>query len=107
MSVELLFKDLQYVKGIGPQRAEILSRIGISTVMDLLEFFPRKYLDRSRIKIKHSPDTAGYFKIYPLFIAVEPFLLFGGGKSYKSTSGLNALMRCIISSFSSPRKFSL
>ena len=42
--------QLQYLKGIGPKRAGILSESGVNTIEDLLDFFPRKYLDRSRIK---------------------------------------------------------
>ncbi len=45
--------DVQYVKGVGPRRFEALSGLGIRTAMDLLRYFPRKYLDRTRIyKIK-------------------------------------------------------
>ncbi len=40
---------LQYVKGIGPKRAAALNEIGLSTVNDLLYYFPRDYLDRSKI----------------------------------------------------------
>jgi ATP-dependent DNA helicase RecG len=41
--------SLQYVKGIGPKRAVALSEIGFATVSDLLYYFPRDYLDRSKI----------------------------------------------------------
>ena len=41
--------DLQYVKGIGPKRSEVLQEHGIHSVRDLLLTFPRAYLDRSRI----------------------------------------------------------
>ena len=40
---------VQYVKGIGPKRAELLGRVGVETVEDLLYYLPRRYLDRSRI----------------------------------------------------------
>lgn len=41
---------VRYVKGIGPARAEILKRLGIETVEDLLYHFPRRYEDRSKFK---------------------------------------------------------
>ncbi len=45
--------SLQYVKGIGPIRAAALKAIGIDSIQKLLYYFPRDYLDRSRItKIK-------------------------------------------------------
>ena len=40
---------LQYVKGVGPKRAAALKDIGIDSVPKLLYYFPRDYLDRSRI----------------------------------------------------------
>lgn len=42
--------DVKYVKGIGPQRAELLRKeLGISNVYDLLHHFPTHYLDRTSI----------------------------------------------------------
>ncbi|MGD9487697.1 MAG: ATP-dependent DNA helicase RecG [Calditrichaceae bacterium] len=41
--------DLQYLKGIGPKRAQILSGNGIKSFHDLINYFPRKYVDRSTI----------------------------------------------------------
>ena len=49
--VVALSTSIQYVKGIGTKRAQILTeQIGAATVGDLLEYYPRDYLDRSRIK---------------------------------------------------------
>jgi len=39
-----------YLKGVGSKKASILKEIGISTVDDLLNYFPRRYLDRSAMK---------------------------------------------------------
>ncbi|MDP3583179.1 MAG: DNA helicase RecG, partial [Ignavibacteria bacterium] len=44
-----LSKSVQYLKSIGPKRAESFSKIGINTIQDLLYYFPSKYLDRSNI----------------------------------------------------------
>ena len=41
--------SVQYVKGIGPKRAELLTEVNIDTVEDLLTYYPRKYLDRSNL----------------------------------------------------------
>ena len=38
-----------YVKGIGPKRSEVLEKSNITTFLDLLYHFPRRYLDRSTI----------------------------------------------------------
>ncbi len=41
--------DIQYLKGIGPKRYEALRQSGIQSVADLIDFIPRRYLDRSQI----------------------------------------------------------
>ncbi len=41
--------DIQYLKGVGAKRAEILKSKGIDTVGALLRFFPRKYRDFTKI----------------------------------------------------------
>jgi len=41
---------LQTLKGVGPKRARLLSRLGIHTIGELLYHFPRKYEDRSLVK---------------------------------------------------------
>lgn len=38
--------EVRYVKGIGPKRASLLSKLGIHTVKDLLFHVPREYEDR-------------------------------------------------------------
>lgn len=40
-----LTTPVQYLKGVGPHRAELLGRLGITTAADLLFFFPRDYQD--------------------------------------------------------------
>ena len=42
--------SIQYVKGVGPKRAEKLRRLNIYTIEDLLYYIPREYDDRSRIQ---------------------------------------------------------
>lgn len=45
-----LSKDIQFVKGVGPNRAGLLKRLGIENLGDLITFFPRDYEDRSKPK---------------------------------------------------------
>ena len=40
---------IQFIKGVGPKRAEVLQSLGISTIKDLLYYFPRKYVDRTSL----------------------------------------------------------
>ncbi|MDR4497473.1 MAG: ATP-dependent DNA helicase RecG [Candidatus Scalindua sp.] len=45
-----LDKSIQYLKGVGPKRYRLLTRLGIYTPRDLLNYFPRTYQDRSQIE---------------------------------------------------------
>lgn len=48
--LNILDQDMMYLPGVGPKKKEILSKeLGIQTWRDLLEHFPYKYVDRSRI----------------------------------------------------------
>jgi ATP-dependent DNA helicase RecG len=41
----------QFVRGVGPSRAEHLRRLGIENVDDLLTYFPRTYYDRRKLAV--------------------------------------------------------
>ena len=45
-----LNEDVKYVKGVGPNRVQLLNKIGIFTLKDLITYYPREYEDRSKIK---------------------------------------------------------
>lgn len=48
MSTNFLQTPIDYLKGIGPNRADLLrSELGIHTFQDLLNLFPNRYLDRT------------------------------------------------------------
>lgn len=47
----LLSKDIKYVKGVGPAKASLLAKINIYTIRDLIEHYPRRYEDRSNLKL--------------------------------------------------------
>ncbi len=40
---------MRYIKGVGPKKSELLSKIGIDTIEDILYYLPRRYEDRSNI----------------------------------------------------------
>jgi ATP-dependent DNA helicase RecG len=41
--------ELQFIKGIGPKRAEALIKYGIKNINDLLYYIPFRYLDRTNV----------------------------------------------------------
>lgn len=49
MAVLNLNNTINYLKGVGPSRAELLRKeLGINTMNDLLNFFPNRYIDRTQ-----------------------------------------------------------
>lgn len=48
--------DLQYVKGVGPQRAKQFENLGIYNVVDLIKHYPRRYEIRIKRKIEDLQD---------------------------------------------------
>lgn len=49
MTIDVFNEPLQYLKGIGPRKGEVLEKAGVRTYRDLLHYFPRRYLDRSSV----------------------------------------------------------
>ena len=48
--MDILSQDIMYLPGVGPHRKEILGKeLGIHTYRDLLEYFPYKYVDRTKL----------------------------------------------------------
>lgn len=45
-----LNKDVKYIKGVGPNRVQLLNKLGIFTLKDLITYYPRNYEDRSKPK---------------------------------------------------------
>lgn len=48
--LDILDQDIMYLPGVGPRRKDILSKeLGINTYRDLLEYYPYKYIDRTKV----------------------------------------------------------
>ncbi len=62
---DLLGSPVEYLKGVGPQRAEVLKKeLGIFTFGDLLFHFPFRYVDRTKIyKIKEVNVNTQYIQL--------------------------------------------
>ena len=63
--------DIKFLKGVGPKRAELLSKeLGIRTFYDLLHHFPTHYIDRSSIyKISELNGDMPYVQLRGRFIS--------------------------------------
>ena len=49
--MQKLENEVQFIKGVGPTRAQLLQKLGIYTLEDLITYYPRDYEDRSKPKM--------------------------------------------------------
>ena len=65
-----LDNELMYLPTVGPKRAEIFDKdANLKTVGDILEYFPYKYVDRSKIlKIKDVNGSEEFVQIKGRFL---------------------------------------
>lgn len=65
--------QIEYLKGVGPQRAEVLkSEFGIFTFYDLMSLYPFRYVDRSKFyKIKDITEDLPYVQLKGKIIKTE------------------------------------
>ncbi|MBQ0023759.1 MAG: ATP-dependent DNA helicase RecG [Prevotellaceae bacterium] len=71
----ILKQDIKYLQGVGPNRSALLaSELGITTVGDLLAYYPYKYVDRSRIyKISDIDGNMPYVQLCGQILSFESF----------------------------------
>ena len=50
IKLQELEKDAKYIKGVGPNRVQLLNKLGIYTLYDLITYYPREYEDRGKAK---------------------------------------------------------
>lgn len=72
--------NVQYLKGVGSHKAALLANLGILTIQDLLEHFPRRYEDRRQVKAINQL-TDGAMETFTATII--------GSSGNKSAKGLN------------------
>ncbi len=66
-------RDVKYLPGVGPARAALLkSELQITTLEDLLYYFPYKYIDRSRIfQVREVDGTMPYIQLKGKILSFE------------------------------------
>jgi ATP-dependent DNA helicase RecG len=50
LPTDVLTQPIQFIKGVGPARAQALRRLGIETIADALALLPRRYEDRTNLQ---------------------------------------------------------
>ena len=73
MSNTLLNTPIEYLKGVGPQRGELLRKeLGIHRYDDLINFFPNRYIDRTRYyKVNELQKTESEVQIIGKIINIK------------------------------------
>lgn len=72
-------QDIMYLPGVGPKRKEILvSQLNIKTWGDLIEYYPYKYVDRSRVYPIR--ELSGDMPLVQIKGAIQGFEEFGEGR---------------------------
>ena len=77
--LDILDQDIMYLHGVGPKRKEILSKeLGINTWRDLLEYYPYKYVDRSKVyKIAELRGDMAFVQVVGKILSFEEFPMAG------------------------------
>lgn len=87
-AAEQLATPVQYVKGVGPQRAEFFERMGLRTARDLIFFFPRDYQDLSNLSGVAALQSGELARIRGVVAEVDQRMTGSG------THILGVLVRC-------------
>ena len=72
---DILQQDIQYLTGVGPNRRKMLSdELGIQTFGDLLQYYPYKHIDRSRLySIRELTGDMPFVQVKGTILSFETF----------------------------------
>ena len=73
--MNILDQDIKFLPGVGPNRKKMLSNeLGIETYGDLLEYYPYKYVDRSKVYTIHElTGDMPYVQVVGHILSFESF----------------------------------
>lgn len=69
----ILANPIEYLKGVGPQRAELFKKeLGIFTFRDLLDHFPNRHVDKTKVNlIKDITPQTEYIQVAGRLVSLE------------------------------------
>ncbi|MBR2278143.1 MAG: ATP-dependent DNA helicase RecG [Eubacterium sp.] len=91
---ELDSYNIQYIKGVGENRAQLFNKLGIYSVRDLITFYPRKYQDWSKnVSVLDAPDDEVVAIKATMITPVKEAMIRKGMTLYKCnfTDGQNVI----------------
>ena len=74
-NMDILSQDIMYLAGVGPKRKDILNQqLNVKTWGDMLEYYPYKYVDRSKMyRINELTGDMPYVQIKGKILSFEEF----------------------------------
>lgn len=89
MNPEILHTPIEYLKGVGTQRAELLrNELGINNFQDLIHLFPNRYIDRTK-----------YYKINELQQSNSDVQIVGKIIYLRTVEGKNKTQNRLVATF--------
>ena len=80
----MIYDSIINIRGIGPKTQKILNSIGISTIEDMLYFFPRDYKDKSSIKkLFHLEYDKKQTFVAKVLNGIRERTYYKGGRTYR------------------------
>ncbi|ADY53332.1 ATP-dependent DNA helicase RecG [Pseudopedobacter saltans DSM 12145] len=78
--MQIFNTPIEYLKGVGPQRAEVLKKeIGVFTYQDLLHYYPFRYIDKTRY---YKINEIGFdFPLVQILVRLKSFEVIGEKQS--------------------------
>jgi len=85
MSLRITETSIEYLKGVGPQRAEMLKKeLGVFTFGDLVTYYPFRYIDRSKFyRVTEINSNLAYVQLKGYIDTIE---LIGGKRIIRMTA---------------------
>ncbi len=80
-------QPIQYLKGVGPRLAQVLAKLNIHQIADLLYYYPFRYLDRSRLTKVCNLQTGAQAVVLVKVISVQEIFFRGGKKIFEVLFG--------------------
>jgi ATP-dependent DNA helicase RecG len=87
-SAEAFLTPVQFLKGVGPQRAELLSKLELETARDVIFFFPRDYQDLTELTNIADLRDESLVRLHGTVVELDQRNTSSGG------TVLGALIRC-------------
>ncbi|MBU0486279.1 MAG: ATP-dependent DNA helicase RecG, partial [Proteobacteria bacterium] len=87
---------IRYLKGVGPKKSLLLTRLGVNTVEDLLFYLPRRYEDRSTFVLIRDIKVGEYHAIKAEILNMSVFRTRKGISVFHLVIGdSSGLIRCV------------